>query len=67
VVRPYYSIPRKGTVNRMKTDLSSTKGRNFETINVILQSYFGYLKHVNGFNERRYLESIVTKIYLSEI
>lgn len=62
VARPHYSIPRKRTIERMKRDLTIMRGQRFDKINPTLQSYLGYLKHVNGYRGSVVLTEIASAI-----
>lgn len=62
VARPYYSTPRKRTTERMKRDLAKMHGESFDKINATLQSYLGYLKHINGYRKSMELTDIAADI-----
>lgn len=48
VAHPKFNLPRKKTVERMFTELEKIRSTNPDKLNESLQSYLGYLKHVNS-------------------
>ncbi len=49
VTLPHYSLPRKTTVKRIFKSMARKINDEPEAVNTSLQSYLGYLKHVNAY------------------
>jgi hypothetical protein len=59
VARPYYEMPRKKTVKRIRKELNNKKEEDLEKMNATLQSNLGYLKHVSAYKVYQELISLV--------
>lgn len=55
VAYPYFNLPRKKTVKKIIKKLEEIKQKNPGKLNSSLQSYLGYLKHVNAGSLSEYL------------
>lgn len=59
VALPHYSLPRQTTVKRIFKTLSRKISEEPGTVNTSLQSYLGYLKHVNAHKLSGKLERMI--------
>lgn len=53
VALPHYNLPRKGTVSRLFRRLYQTFKHSPDKVDASLQSYLGYLKHVDAYRISR--------------
>ena len=60
VALPYYSLPRKSTIKRIFRILSQKTIEEAEGVDASLQSYLGYLKHVNAYKLSGTLKENIT-------
>ncbi len=60
VTLPHHALPRKTTVKRIFRSLAQKISEEPEAVDASLQSYLGYLKHVNAYNLVNKLKDRVT-------
>ena len=58
VALPHYALPRKSTVKRIFKSLAQKIANEPEAVNASLESYLGYLKHVNAYGLGNKLKDI---------